>query len=526
MRRFSLTGVGITWCVCILLGLSCSNAADGTKEEAIQELRKMTMETELVPEESPQATEELFRKSEEWLRKMEEEKSNAVKEGREAKFPDSTIEKQRKLIVLRRERTSEQGKARAESLLEADLKRYREEFEKIYDIPHTSMNPEEVEKAWVQDLWYQVDYQKRLRKFPDSDGNSLLEIRGRVIDQEGNPVPDAKLVFDLNFVKARDITPHDKKISVKTDKKGVYRIEGERGEDLSLEDIAAPGYQYIPRGQKVRSFRGQSSRGKLDMQKILSGETPAGNYAEFVLWKKMGRTEKVVMRGAGKDGRKSLGAFGHYGRLKMGDKAYAYDLLKDWCDWNVFKPFPHSPQEQLEKQEMTKAWTKHPFHETELSATGDARPDPKEYEGKGDFICQIFESPTQPTSPDEPRQAILRITAIDGGVVKNPSRGFLAPDEGYQPFVDFPINLTNPVRVHFFLKSRGGQVYSALEAFLDILPTGQTWEFIWQFSGIVSPTGSRVLEPEGPIYTEKEVIALFQQDWKQVKKGDGSQNKP
>lgn len=491
----------------------------GTLDEAIQELLKMKMENELVQEESPQATEDFLKKQEEWLRKMEEEKGNAAKEGRKAQFPDSTIEEQRKRMTIGRERSGERGRALVESLLQADLKRYREEFEKIYDIPHTTLSPEEIEKEWVKDLWYQVDYQKHLREFPDPDGNLLLEIRGRVVDQDGNPVPSAEITFNTGVLKGRT-SPRVETIAVKTDEKGVYRIENKRGNDLGLQKIEASGYRYLPENQPIRSFMGQSSRGKLDVKRILLGENPPGNYVEFILWKEVGRTEKVVVRGARKQ---SMGLFGVPEiNLEIGDNtqvcAYAFDLFKDWCDWVSINAI--SRIDERKRQEIRQEGDKNPFYQTKLSTTGDVLPDPKEYEGKGDFVAQIFASPIQPTSPDEPRQAILRITAINGGVAENPGNGFLAPEEGYQPFIEFPISISaNGVRIPFFLKSRGGQVYSRMMAKIDanVQRNRTLYKVDIVFSGIISPTGSRVLEPEGPIYTQEETLSFSTRDWEKAR---------
>ncbi len=528
MNRFWwLLGLAVFW-VCVGGGFILYTSAarpDGTLDEAIQELRRMKIERDLVSEESPQATEEFFRKSEEQLRAMEEEKEKTAKEGRKAQFPDSLIDEHRQRMMSARERSGERGKARVESMLQADLKRYREEFEKIYDIPHTTLSPEEIEKEWVKDLWYQVDYQKHLREFPDSNGNLLLEIRGRVIDQDGNPVPEAEITFMTGVLKGRT-SSRVETITVKTNGKGVYHVENKHGDDLGLQKIAAVGYRYFPESQPIRSFMGQAFHGTLDMQRIRRGENAPGNYVEFILWKEVGRTEKVVVRGARKE---SMGLFGVGGfKLEIGDNtqvcAYAFDLFKDWCDWVSINAI--SRIDERKRQEIRLEGDKNPFYQTKLSTKGDVLPDPKEYEGKGDFVAQIFASPIQPTSLDEPRQAILRITAIEGGVAANPQKSFLAPEEGYQPFMEFPVDLSaNAVRVLFFLKSRGGQVYSRMMAKIDAFgkrndATGEwnSYKVNIQFSGIISPTGSRVLEPEGPVYTQEETLSFSTRDWKLVEK--------
>jgi len=491
-----------------------SSPHDGTLDEAIQELRKMKIEREFLPEPVPGA----FREIEESVRKMEEEKEKAAKEGRQTQFSDSVIQENKRRIVVRRERSGERGKALVESMLQSDLKRYREEFEKLQDIKHTQMNPEEMEKAWVQDLWYHVDYLKRVREYPDRDENSLIEIRGCVLDQEGSPVANANLTFEISFSKRSvlSMAQRRKEIAVTTDGKGVYRIENERGHQCDLIKIVAPGYRFLPKHQKSRSFTAQRRISEEEkMQWILRGEkTYQGNYVEFCLWKELGNPEKVVLRGDICGERGSMEGLGHRGILKVDEHAYAYDLFKDRFDWQAIKS---ARLDKRKESEIKKAGMDKPFYETELSTTGNAQPDPKEYAGKGDFVSQIFQS------PDNPHQAILRITAIDGGVVANSTKCFVAPEEGYQSSLEFPLNLKeNTVFADFFLKSRGGQVYSRLTAGFDSTNVGSRdnpdYNLRGGFGGIISPTGSRVLEPWGGKYTQGEATAFSRQDWKEAGK--------
>ncbi len=495
-----------------------SPSHDGTLDEAIQELRKMKIEEELYDLETPQATEKALKKSEDHIREMEAERESASKEGRKTKFPDSTFEESKEHLRIFQERSGERGKALVESLLKADLKQYREEFEKIYDIQHTPMAPEEIEKAWVQDLWYQVDYRKRVRQYPDSDGNYLIEIRGRVVDQDGIPVPGASLTFHVGSAKGFNLNPKRREIIVTTDEKGVYRLD-ERGYDCSLKRITAAGCRFLPERLTVRFFlpQGRISE-ESKMRRIQQGKTSPGNFFEFSLWKELGNPEEVVLRGNiygdiyGERG--SMEGLGHRGILKVDEHAYAYDLFKDRFDWQAI----NAARLDIGKQsEIKKAGTDKPFYETDLSTTGNAQPDPKEYEGKGDFVSQIFQS------PDNPHQAILRITAIDGGVVANSTKSFVAPEEGYQPFWEFPLDLKeNRVFANFFLKSRGGQVYSRLTASFGPTNGGPmdnpNYNLRGGFHGIVSPTGSRVLEPWGGKYTQGEATAFSRRDWKQVGK--------
>jgi len=493
-----------------------SSPHDGTLEEAIQELRKMRMEEELYYEsKTPQATEISLKKLEDRIREMEAERESASKAGRKTKFSDRMLEENKEHLRIFQERSGERGKALVESLLKADLKQYREEFEKIYDIQHTTMAPEEIEKAWLQDLWYQVDYRKRVRQYPDSDGNNLIEIRGRVVDQDGMPVPGASLTFHIGSAKGFNLNPKRKETLVTTDEKGVYRIEKERGYDCSLERITAAGYRFLPERLTVRFFLPQGRiSAEAKMRRIQKGETSPGNFFEFSLWKELGNPEKVVLRGDIYGERGSMEGLGHRGILKVDEYAYAYDLFKDRFDWQAINAarLDLGKQSKIKKVGMDK-----PFYETELRTTGNAQPDPREYEGKGDFVSQIFRS------PDNPHQAILRITAIGGGVVANSSKSFVAPEEGYQPFGEFPLDLKeNRVFAHFFLKSRGGQVYSRLTASFGPTNGGPmdnpNYNLRGGFHGIVSPTGSRVLEPWSPIYTSKEAVAFSTRDWKQAGK--------
>ncbi|HPS03350.1 MAG TPA: hypothetical protein PLA90_17560 [Candidatus Sumerlaeota bacterium] len=126
-------------------------------------------------------------------------------------------------------------------------------------------------------------------------------------------------------------------------------------------------------------------------------------------------------------------------------------------------------------------------------------------------------------SPDDPQKTIVRMTVLNGGIVEDPRHGYVAPEEGYQPFLDI-----NPYRDDaghkrcFFVKSRNGSLFTRLcfEFTTDGKPNSNspgsvklTSILAWM-EWITSVTGKRVLEEPAKVpLQEMRVLASRQYGW-------------
>lgn len=93
---------------------------------------------------------------------------------------------------------------------------------------------------------------KELMKKRDTD----ISFNGKVLDQNNNTVDGASVEVHISHFSP-DINEYFcaiKEISIRTDKTGLFSVEKERGENIYINGISKPGYEYILQQNTNRSF--------------------------------------------------------------------------------------------------------------------------------------------------------------------------------------------------------------------------------------------------------------------------------
>ena len=75
------------------------------------------------------------------------------------------------------------------------------------------------------------------------DSESAMQFYGRLVDQFGNPVKGAKIIYVIE--KYGLFFPHRSKRSVKTGNDGLFKIKGGNAARLIIEDAKLDGYEYL-----------------------------------------------------------------------------------------------------------------------------------------------------------------------------------------------------------------------------------------------------------------------------------------
>jgi hypothetical protein len=71
-----------------------------------------------------------------------------------------------------------------------------------------------------------------------------IDFWGKIVDFDGNPVPDAIVVISVrNFDSVADVFFSSKKHELKTDSKGLFEFQG-KGMSVSIREISKAGYEY------------------------------------------------------------------------------------------------------------------------------------------------------------------------------------------------------------------------------------------------------------------------------------------
>ena len=125
-----------------------------------------------------------------------------------------------------------------------------------------------------------------------SNGNRPISFFGKIIDQDGNPIPDVKVTFTIRYIK--EVGPIGigdtfKYPSVKTGADGRFALTDEKGSLLVIKSFEKAGYEPSP-----KAFDGTYWywRDKDPYQ------PDADNPKLFYMWKKAG-AETLVRKGIG-----------------------------------------------------------------------------------------------------------------------------------------------------------------------------------------------------------------------------------
>lgn len=340
---------------------------------------------------------------------------------------------------------------------------WRERFEE--ELRRSGVQPSEEEKAAAF-----KEYMARVKERADKQkgliegGNKQLILSGQVLDQDGQPVPNAEVTaavqeehtVGINFYRLQTI---ERVVVAQTDAAGNFTLDGGRGRWISIQNISAPGYEFILEQQTAKDFYTDESVALLKPQ----GKR-IDNNKRVVLkaWKQKGKPDKLVVEEAhfriAKDGKKHL--------------------------YNVFRPRGKKMLREVQEGESL----------------------------DGDLLFSVLDS--------KPKgRVLLRIEAVNGGVSDQNNSGFIAPKDGYSPTYDIDVT-EGDQQATVFVRSRDGMIYTRL--------TVNVWYNTENYTAIgikyaSNPQGRTNLQPKGGEYRPHMLEALNQERTKQ--KSSSQENK-
>jgi len=285
------------------------------------------------------------------------------------------------------------------------LSAWRERFEEELKRHGVEASPEEKEKAFNE---YLIRIKERVEKQKEivEGSNTLLILSGRVVDQDGNSVPNADVgavvqeerMVGLDFYRLQTIKHH---VQVRTDAAGNFTLDGGHGRWISIQTITAPGYLFLPEQQNAIDFYADDEVATLkpSAQHINTG------LATFQVWRQQGETDMLIIQDANlrisPDGKKHL--------------------------FNLFRPRGKNVLIPAEEDDPTL---------------------------DGDILFEVLLG-------DQEGSVRLRLEAVDGGVTDHNNGGFIAPIEGYASAYDVDISTGDQQRT-VFVRTRNGQVYTRM----------------------------------------------------------------
>ncbi len=343
--------------------------------------------------------------------------------------------------------------ASQKALLEFDQKQetfWRERFEEEFRRSAIKATDEEKDAALKKYMDGVHRRAKKLKKNIDSENkkkliaieNKPLVLTGRVVDQDGVPVPNAEIkafvreerTIGIVFLRYQSTK---RNTLVKTDASGNFSINFGRGRSISIESIEAHGYEFHVEQQTSKYFFADSG--------VAIRMTNGRNVAKeqtvvFKVWKNIGVPDKLLVQEA------------HFRVPKDGNRHL----------FNVFHP-----------------WIKNILRIANEKSELD-----------GDLLFSIVES-------DAGDLTYLRIEAIEGGVTNQNSDGFIAPVSGYLPNYDLDVS-EGDKRETLFIRSRNGKVYTrlTLRAWYD----REKKKVSITLNYSTNPNGSTNLQPGGEKY--------------------------
>jgi hypothetical protein len=330
-----------------------------------------------------------------------------------------------------------------DELLEYDTKReaaWRERFED--ELRRSGVHASEAEKeAAFKEYMTRVRERAEKQKELIEEGNRELVLRGQVLDQDGQPVSNAEVAAVVQEERTIGIGFHrlqtiKRDVVVKTDASGNFTLDGGRGRWISIQNISAPGYEFVAEQQTARDFYADESVAILKPQGMRVGK----ERVVLKAWKQKGQPDKLVIQEV------------HFRVAKGGEKQM----------FNVLHP--------RGKKMLTEV-----------------------QEGKaldGDLLFAVMDSGTED-------RVLLRIEAVDGGVSDHNSSGFIAPAEGYSPVYDMDVT-KGEQQATVFVRSRDGMIYTrlSLNAWYDA--ENSTLSIGMKYAS--NPHGRTNLQPNGGEY--------------------------
>jgi hypothetical protein len=262
-----------------------------------------------------------------------------------------------------------------------------------------------------------------------------IEFYGLVIDQNSNPVPDAKINATILQLHANPNSPlwtEEKEIPMKaeTDEEGHFVIQGMKGSSLHIDSVKKAGYQLSPKNKSLYVYYATS---------IEPFHPNSQNPVIIKMWKELPVKEQL-MTGS------------HVFGIDIG-KTYTLDLLQG-------KKFAGKTVGDLQVAITRPADAK----------TSDKYP--------WSFSIEVIGGGLVEAAPDDEFM-------------------YLAPESGYEPRFEAKFNPDDAdwkreVDKRFFIRSRAGQVYGRVQ--VTVYSTYNVHSAI-EVNYAVNPNGSRNLQP-------------------------------
>ncbi|MCK4537119.1 MAG: carboxypeptidase regulatory-like domain-containing protein, partial [Desulfuromonadales bacterium] len=125
------------------------------------------------------------------------------------------------------------------------------------------------EKDSAKEQWLEKEREKaRLERIEYyANLNMPIVFYGKVVDLDGNPVPDAEVTMRLAFSPPTPMLKNRKIITTTTDLFGRFSIEA-TGYYLGLVEIVKDGYHYHFKYNKERGFRFKKGKKKAELGQI------------------------------------------------------------------------------------------------------------------------------------------------------------------------------------------------------------------------------------------------------------------
>lgn len=279
--------------------------------------------------------------------------------------------------------------------------------------------------------------------------NMTFAFYGKVIDIEGNPVPDAQVILTKYYIPILPLMGEQKEVRRKTDDQGRFFVEDD-GFQIELERIEKAGYEYHFKYNPKRGFRFYKNEKKAEL-----GQLPDQPIVFKI--RKQGIPTLV------------LGANATFGLVPRGKPAFL-DLL--WQEWA-------STDDLRSVSRQHKGW----------------QPDLKIYLEGDRKNCQL----------------VIETIDADTGIVEDQRELFEAPQSGYKP--KLVISLVGfeegkGFGTYVYVKGRGGQFYTRLDIGISVENRD---DFDKRFARLninyrTNPNGGRSLEED------KELGAQYNED--------------
>jgi hypothetical protein len=341
-------------------------------------------------------------------------------------------------------------------------KAWRQRFEEKLRRERVAVSAEEKEILFKKYMNAEQDRAGEIKKtLREEFKNKPLRLTGKVVDQDGVPVPKAEIkatveVSNIIGEKFNYLQSYDHEVTAKTDSFGNFTLDGGRGRSINIQKITVPGYLFFIEQQVFTDFYADKSVAIL----MPHGQKIGNEHVVFKMWKQKGPLDKLVVEEV-------------YLRLPQDGGKYVF---------SIFRP--------CGKKMLTCV-------NNGLSLDGD-------------IIFSVSEK-------DADGSVYLSIEAVDGGISDQHNNWFIAPQKGYLPIYKLDISKGDKELI-LFVRSRNGNVYTKLT--LNASFNDNVKMAYMTVKYMSNPEGRPNLQPGGGRYPSHLLEGLEEKIRVQVKESD------